>query len=147
MTPTVSIDWASFTPWSAAVGGVIIGIAAGLLALVNGRIAGVSGIVGGLLGPTFRDFGWRAAFVAGLILAPLVYGRFAALPSIVIDATYPMLVVAGLLVGVGTRYGGGCTSGHGVCGLSRLSPRSLVATPLFMAAGFATVFVVRHIIG
>ena len=147
MMAAMSIDWASFTPWSAAIGGAIIGIAAALLALVNGRIAGVSGIVGGLLGPTFRDFGWRAAFMAGLILAPLAYGTFAALPSIVIDATYPMLVVAGLLVGVGTRYGGGCTSGHGVCGLSRLSPRSLAATLVFMVAGFATVFVVRHIIG
>ena len=147
MTPAMNIDWVSFTPWSAAIGGVIIGIAAALLALLNGRIAGISGIVGGLLGPTFRDFGWRAAFVAGLILAPLVYGMFAALPSIVIDAPYPVLVVAGLLVGVSTRYGGGCTSGHGVCGISRLSPRSLVATLVFMVAGFATAFVARHIIG
>jgi uncharacterized protein len=143
----VSIDWASFTPWSAAVGGVIIGIAAALLALVNGRIAGVSGIVGGLLRPAFPDFAWRASFVGGLILAPPLYANVAALPAIAIDATYPVLVVAGLLVGVGTRYGGGCTSGHGVCGISRLSSRSIVATLVFMATGFATVFVARHVIG
>jgi uncharacterized protein len=143
----MSIDWTSFTPWSAAIGGAIIGMAAALLALVNGRIAGISGIVGGMLGPTFHDFGWRAAFAAGLIVAPLLYASFAMLPPIEIEASYPTVVVAGLLVGVGTRYGGGCTSGHGVCGVSRLSPRSLAATLLFMAAGFATVFVVRHIIG
>ena len=147
ITAAMNVDWVSFTPWSAAIGGVIIGIAAAMLALVNGRIAGISGIVGGLLGPTFRDFGWRAAFVAGLILAPLLYASVAALPAIVIDASYPTLVAAGLMVGVSTRYGGGCTSGHGVCGISRLSPRSIVATLLFMAAGFATVFVARHVIG
>jgi hypothetical protein len=143
----MNIDWTSFTPWSAAIGGAIIGVAAALLALVNRRVAGVSGIVGGLLRPAFPDFAWRATFVAGLILAPPLYASFATLPAVVIDATYPVRVVAGLLVGVGTRYGGGCTSGHGVCGLSRLSRRSILATLLFMAAGFATVFVVRHLIG
>ena len=140
------IDWASFTPWSALIGGAIIGIAAALLALLNGRVAGISGILGGLLDPGTPDFAWRAAFVAGLIVAPIVYALAATLPTITIAAGYPTLIVAGLLVGIGTRYGAGCTSGHGVCGLSRLSPRSLVATLAFMAAGFATVFVVRHVI-
>jgi uncharacterized membrane protein YedE/YeeE len=143
---TMIIDWASFTPWSALIGGAIIGIAAALLALLNGRVAGISGILGGLLDPGTPDFAWRAAFVAGLIVAPIVYALAAALPTITIAAGYPTLIVAGLLVGIGTRYGAGCTSGHGVCGLSRLSPRSLVATLAFMAAGFATVFVVRHVI-
>jgi len=140
------IDWASFTPWSALIGGAIIGIAAALLALLNGRVAGISGILGGLLAPGTPDFAWRAAFVAGLIVAPIVYALAATLPTITIAAGYPTLIVAGLLVGIGTRYGAGCTSGHGVCGLSRLSPRSLVATLVFMAAGFVTVFVVRHVI-
>ena len=114
---------------------------------LNGRIAGVSGILGGLLRPSPGDVAWRLAFVAGLVVAPLVYLIFAAFPPIVVEAGYPMLVLAGLAVGVGTRYAGGCTSGHGVCGLSRLSPRSLVATLSFMGAGFATVLVVRHVIG
>jgi uncharacterized membrane protein YedE/YeeE len=143
---TMIIDWASFTPWSALIGGTIIGIAAALLVLLNGRVAGISGILGGLLAPGTPDFAWRAAFVAGLIVAPIVYALAATLPTITIAAGYPTLIVAGLLVGIGTRYGAGCTSGHGVCGLSRLSPRSLVATLAFMAAGFATVFVVRHVI-
>jgi uncharacterized membrane protein YedE/YeeE len=143
----MTIDWSAFTPWSAAIGGVVIGIAAALLVLVNGRIAGISGIVGGMLVPRAGDFAWRLAFVAGLLLAPLAYASVAALPSITIEADYPALIAAGLLVGIGTRFAGGCTSGHGVCGLSRLSPRSLVATLSFMAAGFITVFVVRHAIG
>jgi uncharacterized membrane protein YedE/YeeE len=99
-----------------------------------------------MLQPRADDFAWRLAFVAGLLLAPVVYATVAAFPSATIAASYPVLIVAGLLVGVGTRFAGGCTSGHGVCGLSRLSPRSLVATLAFMAAGFATVFVVRHVI-
>ena len=107
---------------------------------------GISGIVGGLLRPTLPDAVWRVAFIAGLIVAPILYILFAQLPPIVIDAGYPTLVVAGVLVGVGTRFGSGCTSGHGVCGLSRASPRSLVATLVFMAAGFATVFVMRHVL-
>lgn len=142
----MSIDWAAFTPWSALAGGAIIGFAAAMFVLVNGRVAGISGIVGGLLRPTLPDAGWRVAFIAGLVVAPIVYIVFARLPPIAIDAGYPTLVVAGVLVGVGTRYGAGCTSGHGVCGLSRASPRSLVATLVFMAAGFATVFVTRHVI-
>jgi uncharacterized membrane protein YedE/YeeE len=143
----MNIDWASFTPGSAAIGGIIIGIAAAMFALVNGRIAGISGIVGGLFRPAPGNVAWRLAFVAGLIAAPLLYAIVAALPPIVIEAGYPTLIVAGLLVGIGTRYGAGCTSGHGVCGVSRLSPRSIVATLSFMAAGFATVFVTRHFIG
>jgi len=143
----MTIDWASFTPWSALIGGVIIGVAAAMLALLNGRVAGVSGIVGGLLRPSFPDVTWRAAFVAGMLVAPIVYAMAATLPAIVIESGYPVIVIAGLLVGIGTRYGAGCTSGHGVCGLSRFSLRSAVATAVFMLAGFATVYVVRHVIG
>ncbi len=124
----------------------MIGVAAAVLLLLNGRIAGISGILGGLLRPVRGDAAWRAAFIAGLIFAPPFYSGFARLPAPTIEASYPMLLLAGLLVGAGTLYGSGCTSGHGVCGLSRLSPRSLVATLAFMGAGFAMVFVVRHIL-
>ena len=117
-------------------------------ALVAGhRLAGISGIVGGLIKPLSGDVGWRVAFLAGLMGAPAVYALAAALPAPRIDAGYPALVIAGLLVGIGTSYGSGCTSGHGVCGLSRLSPRSLVATLSFVATGFATVYVARHLVG
>jgi uncharacterized protein len=139
------IDWNAFTPWRSLCGGILIGAAAAMLVLLNGRIAGISGIVGGLLRPVKRDVGWRLAFVAGLVGAPLVYTLFATVPMLQIDAGYGSLVVAGLFVGVGTRYGSGCTSGHGVCGLSRLSPRSLVATAVFMGAGMVSVFVLRHV--
>jgi uncharacterized membrane protein YedE/YeeE len=142
----MSIDWQSFTPWSSLVGGILIGVAASLLILFNGRIAGISGIVGGLLRPQSGDIRWRLAFIGGLIGAPLIYRLIAELPAIQIDAGYAMLIIAGLLVGVGTRYGAGCTSGHGVCGISRLSPRSLVATLIFMSAGFAATYVIRHLI-
>jgi len=141
------IDWAHFTPWSSLAGGLLIGVATAMFLLFNGRIAGISGILGGLLRPKTGDIGWRVVFVLGLLGAPLVYGLAAPLPSVHIDADMTTLVVAGLLVGVGTRYGSGCTSGHGVCGLSRLSPRSMVATASFMLAGFVTVFIVRHLIG
>ncbi|MCC5809817.1 MAG: YeeE/YedE family protein [Ectothiorhodospiraceae bacterium] len=143
----MTIDWAAFTPWSALAGGLLIGCAAVLFALMNGRIAGISGIVGGLLRPSPGDTGWRLAFVLGMLLAPLLWLAFSTLPEIRIDAGYPVLIAAGLLVGISTRYGAGCTSGHGVCGLSRLSPRSLVATLAFMGTGFLTVFIVRHLIG
>ncbi len=143
----MTIDWNAFTPWAALAGGVIIGLAAAMFILINGRIAGISGVLGGLLKPVRGDVGWRAAFIAGLVGAPLAYALFAELPRPRIDAGYAALVVAGLLVGAGTRYGSGCTSGHGVCGISRLSPRSLVATAVFMLAGFITVYVVRHVIG
>lgn len=143
----MSIAWNDFTPWSALGGGLLIGLAAAMFVLLNGRIAGISGIVGGLLKPVRGDFAWRVAFVAGLVAAPFAYALFAAVPVPRIDAGPGTLVAAGLLVGVGTRYGSGCTSGHGVCGLSRLSSRSLVATGAFMSAGFATVFVLRHLLG
>ena len=142
----MTIDTISFTPWSAIAGGVLIGIAATIVLLVNGRIAGVSGILGGLLRPSIPDIGWRVAFLAGLIIAPSLYAAFVYMPGLKIDADYVTLFIAGLMVGVGTRYAGGCTSGHGVCGLARLSPRALVATVAFIAAGIATVFVVRHLI-
>ena len=142
----MNLDWQAFTPWTALAGGLLIGLAAALFVLLNGRIAGISGIVGGLLRPVRGDIGWRIAFVAGLIGAPLVYALVATVPAPRIDAGTGTLALAGLLVGVGTRYGAGCTSGHGVCGLSRLSPRSLVATLAFMGAGFATVFAMRHLL-
>ena len=141
------IDLNHFTPLSALIGGLLIGTAAALFVLFNGRIAGISGIVGGLLHPLAGDVAWRIAFVLGLLMAPLLYRLNAPLPTLQIDAGYPLLIVAGMLVGIGTRYGAGCTSGHGVCGLSRLSPRSGVATVVFMSAGFVTVFVVRHLLG
>lgn len=143
----MTIAWNTFTPWTAFAGGMLIGLAAALFVLLNGRIAGISGILGGLLRPAGGDIAWRAAFIVGLVAAPLVYLLFAALPRPQIDASYGALIAAGLLVGIGTRYGSGCTSGHGVCGLARLSPRSLVATLAFMGAGFVTVFVARHLFG
>jgi uncharacterized protein len=142
----MSIAWNAFTPASALIGGAIIGAAAALFALLNGRVAGVSGIVGGLAHPQAGDISWRIAFVAGLVAAPLAWGGLAALPEIRVDTSYFTLAAAGLLVGIGTRYGGGCTSGHGVCGVARLSPRSIVATLVFMAVGFATVYIARHLI-
>jgi uncharacterized membrane protein YedE/YeeE len=141
----MTIDWIHFRPWPALAGGLLIGLAASGFVLLNGRIAGISGILGGLLRPAQGDIAWRVAFLAGLIGAPLVYVLFSALPEARIEAGDGTLVAAGLLVGLGARYGAGCTSGHGVCGLSRLSPRSLVATASFMLAGFATVFVLRHV--
>ena len=141
----MSIDWAHFTPWRSLAGGILIGVAAAMLVLLNGRIAGISGIVGGLLAPRRTEVGWRLAFIAGLLAAPLAALALGLAGAPRIDARFGTLVLAGLLVGIGTSYGSGCTSGHGVCGLSRLSPRSLVATLAFMAAGMATVFVVRHL--
>jgi len=143
----MTIDWTSFTPWTALAGGVLIGVAASMFALLNGRIAGISGILGGLLRPKTGDIAWRVAFILGLMAAPLVYGVAAQLQRPQIDAGWGALVVAGLLVGIGTRVGAGCTSGHGVCGLSRGSLRSLAATATFMAAGFVVVFVLRHVLG
>ncbi len=143
----MSIAWNSFTPYTALAGGALIGLAAALLVLFNGRIAGISGVLGGLLPPRRGYTTRRLAFVARLLGAPVLYGLFNLLPTARIDASTAMLAAAGLLVGISTRYGAGCTSGHGVCGISRLSPRSLVATGLFMASGFATVFVLRHVLG
>ncbi|WP_145551418.1 YeeE/YedE family protein [Yersinia intermedia] len=141
----MTIDWINFTPYSALAGGAILGVAVTFLLLATGRIAGISGILGGLLLPKAGDSGWRLAFIIGLVTSPLVYSLFTALPAIQIDAGLPTLILAGLLVGIGTRYGAGCTSGHGVCGLARFSPRSLVATLSFMFTGFITVGLVRHL--
>ena len=143
----MNIDWIAFTPYASLSGGVLIGVAAAMFVLLNGRIAGISGVLGGLLKPVNGDVLWRVAFVVGLVASPAVYALFTSVPTPRIDATWGALVLAGLLVGVGTRYGAGCTSGHGACGLSRLSPRSLAATAAFMGAGFVTVFVIRHMLG
>jgi len=141
------IDWNNFTPWSALAGGVLIGISASLFILLNGRIAGITGIIGGLFRPVAHDAGWRIAFTLGLIAAPIVWLLFGQLPEITIDAGYGLLVIAGLIVGFSARYGSGCTSGHGVCGISRLSPRSIIATLAFMGTGFLTVYMMRHLLG
>jgi uncharacterized membrane protein YedE/YeeE len=141
----MTIDWTSFTPGPALAGGIILGIAAALYVLINGRILGISGILGGLIGPKRTDWLWRASFVLGLLTAPL-WGKyvFQINTTAVINADYLTLIIAGLLVGFGARYGSGCTSGHGICGLSRLSPRSLLATLTFMGCGFLVVFLIRH---
>lgn len=147
----MSIAWDLFTPGAALAGGILIGAAAALMVVLLGRIAGISGIVGGLLqAATWSNrsqWGWRLAFVAGLLVAPLLWQLFAPLPEVTMPRNPWVVVAAGLLVGFGTRLGSGCTSGHGVCGLSRLSLRSLVATVTFMVAGAVTVFVVRHVVG
>ena len=141
----MTIDWTSFTPGPALAGGILLGIAAALYVLMNGRILGISGILGGLIGPKQSDWLWRASFVLGLLSAPL-WGKFVFQinTTAVIDADFLTLIAAGLLVGFGARYGSGCTSGHGICGLSRLSPRSLLATLTFMGCGFLVVYLVRH---
>jgi uncharacterized membrane protein YedE/YeeE len=144
----MNIDWAHFTPFASLTGGIILGIASAIFILVNGRILGISGILGGLMPPKLGDTFWRISFLLGLLVAPTVFhavvpAQYITAPRI--DATDMMVVIAGLLVGIGTRYASGCTSGHGVCGLSRLSPRSLVATLSFMGAGFAMVYVMRHL--
>lgn len=140
------VDWQSFTPVSAFIGGLIIGLATALLLLIAGRIAGISGIVGGLIELRRGDFAWRAAFVSGLVLAPWLWHWLGEWPPVRIETGHAALVLAGLAVGIGTRYGSGCTSGHGVCGLSRLSPRSMMATVLFMVMGMVVVYVARHIL-
>ena len=142
----MTIDWLHFSPWTALAGGALIGLAAGALFLLNGRIAGISGIVGGLLQDAPRGQWWRWAFVGGLAVAPWLWRTSAQLPDIQISTSTLGLVLAGLLVGFGTRLGSGCTSGHGVCGLSRLSGRSLAATLMFMASGFITVGLLQHVL-
>jgi uncharacterized membrane protein YedE/YeeE len=144
----MQIDWLAFTPGPAFLGGILLGLAAALYVILHGRILGISGIVSGLLSPKEGDVNWRLSLVLGLLSAPLLGSLFSDLHTItVIDADWITIIVAGLLVGFGANYGSGCTSGHGVCGLSRLSPRSLVATVSFMSAGFLIVFVVRHSLG
>lgn len=143
----MQIDWLHFTPWPALLGGILLGIAAGALFLNSGRILGVTGILEGLLTPKSADSPWRFTFLLGMFAAPLAAKVI--LPAELmhtprIDANWAMVIAAGLLVGFGTRWGAGCTSGHGICGLSRLSMRSLVATLSFMSTGFVTVFVIRH---
>jgi uncharacterized protein len=141
------IDMASFTPVSAAIGGGLIGLSAVLLMLLTGRIAGISGIFGGCLGFGFNDKGWRIAFIAGLILAPLVAGAIGyAMASPEMPASWTVIIAAGLAVGFGTRLGGGCTSGHGVCGIARLSARSMTATAIFMLAALVVVALTRHVL-
>ncbi|RMO68491.1 YeeE/YedE family protein [Pseudomonas syringae group genomosp. 3] len=142
----MSIDWINFTPWASLGGGALIGLAVSLFVLANGRIAGISGLLGGVM--QFRSEGWseKALFILGLVIAPLVWLAFTALPEIEINTNWLNLVIAGVLVGLGSRYGSGCTSGHGVCGISRLSTRSIVATVCFMTAGFATVYFIRHVL-
>ena len=143
----MSIDFAHFTPGAAMIGGLIIGLAAAVLVLGNGRIAGISGIVGGLLQRPRGDMDWRIAFLVGLIGAPVIAALLGQPVVPDIAAGWGEVIAAGFLVGIGTRYAGGCTSGHGVCGLSRGSVRSLVARLTFMAAGIVTVFVMRHVVG
>jgi len=145
----MNIDWNHFTPWASLIGGLLLGVASAVFILINGRILGISGILGGLLPPKVGDISWRVAFLLGMLAAPTVFmalvpAGFASEPRI--DAGFWTVIAAGLLVGIGTRYASGCTSGHGVCGLSRLSPRSLVATLSFMGAGFFIVYIVRHIV-
>ena len=148
----MTIDWGHFTPWASLFGGMLIGVAAAIFVIFNGRIAGISGIVGGLIGdlivPNKRaERLVSALFFAGLLLAAPLWRLFQPWPAAASDTRTAYLIIGGFLVGLGTRYGAGCTSGHGVCGLSRGSIRSLVATASFMGAGFATVFIMRHVWG
>ncbi|SDP18582.1 hypothetical protein SAMN04489798_4947 [Pseudomonas arsenicoxydans] len=143
----MNVDWLNFTPWSSLAGGALIGLAASLFVVANGRIAGISGLIGSLLQRGSEGVSEKALFLLGLLIAPLLWGLFASLPQIEFKSGWFGLIVAGVLVGIGTRYGSGCTSGHGVCGISRLSPRSMVATVCFMFSGFVTVFVLRHLLG
>ena len=144
----MQIDWVAFTPGPSLFGGVILGIAAALYAILHGRILGISGIVSGLLSPRAGDWPWRLSIVLGILSAPFwAVVIFNLHPIQVIDADWTAILLAGLSVGFGAQYGSGCTSGHGICGLSRLSPRSLVATLSFMFTGFLTVYLIRHAFG
>ncbi|QVN22051.1 YeeE/YedE family protein [Burkholderia pyrrocinia] len=143
----MQLDALHFTPWLSLAGGVLIGLAAAWLVAFNGRIAGISGIVGGLFTAGAGERDWRVAFVAGMIAAPIAMRVAGAGLTPQVDASWQELLAAGLLVGIGTRYAGGCTSGHGVCGMSRGALRSMVATATFMIAGFVTVFVRQHVPG
>lgn len=138
------IDWAHFTPGSAAIGGVLIGLAVAILLIFNGRIAGISGILAGVLKPTKGDTAWKLAFIVGILVAPLLFITFVYTPEVTIATSTPLLIAAGLLVGFGTRLGSGCTSGHGICGMARFSRRSMVAVVVFMLVAFITVAVINH---
>ncbi|MBY0572955.1 MAG: YeeE/YedE family protein [Undibacterium sp.] len=140
------IDWEAFTPFLSTTGGVLIGLAAMILLLGLGRIAGIVGIVAGLIQARAGDWVWRVAFIFGLLIAPMMYQLFGSLPKSSVDTDWFSLIIAGLFVGVGTRLGSGCTSGHGVCGIARFSTRSIVATLLFMSSGFATVYFTHHFV-
>jgi uncharacterized membrane protein YedE/YeeE len=140
----MTIDWAHFTPGSAAVGGVLIGLAVAILLILNGRIAGISGILAGVLKPTKGDTAWKLAFIVGILVAPLLFITFVYTPEVTIATSTPLLIAAGLLVGFGTRLGSGCTSGHGICGMARFSRRSMVAVVIFMLVAFITVAVINH---
>ncbi|ELX8378535.1 YeeE/YedE family protein [Providencia vermicola] len=139
----MSIDWANFTPWSAAAGGVLIGAAVSLLLLLNGRIAGISGILSGVLKPIAGDTAWKVAFILGIMIAPSLFILFFFSPEVTITTSTPIIILAGLLVGFGTRMGSGCTSGHGICGMARFSRRSIVAVVTFMVVAFATVALIN----
>jgi uncharacterized membrane protein YedE/YeeE len=144
----MQIDWLAFTPGPAFFGGILLGLAAALYLILHGRILGISGIVSGLLSPKEGDINWRLSLILGLLSAPFLAILFFDIhTTTVIDADWIAIIIAGVLVGFGANYGSGCTSGHGVCGLSRLSPRSMVATLSFMSAGFLTVFIIRHALG
>ena len=141
----MQIDYAHFTPIASLLGGALIGLAAGLLVLLAGKIAGIAGIVGGIVNGA-KDSSWRILFVLGLLISPWIWQLFAPLPSLEMVTSIPGLILAGLLVGIGTRYANGCTSGHGICGLSRYSLRSLIAVVAFMGTGFITVFIIKHLL-
>ncbi|CAG9413078.1 MULTISPECIES: YeeE/YedE family protein [Providencia] len=140
----MTIDWVNFTPWSAAIGGILIGLAAAILLILNGRIAGISGILAGVLKPVKGDTAWKLAFIVGILVAPLLFTAFVYAPEVTITTSTPLLIAAGLLVGFGTRLGGGCTSGHGICGMARFSRRSIIAVVIFMLVAFITVAVINH---
>jgi uncharacterized protein len=137
------MNWVDASPVSALIGGMLIGVAASMLISLNGKIAGVSGILGGLLPPKKNDTAWRLLFILGLVVSPIIYSLFNPLPSVSVNANSMQIITAGLLVGLGTRYGSGCTSGHGVCGIARLSSRSIAATITFILTGALTVYLLR----
>jgi len=139
------INWSEFTPWSSLLGGILIGVATSILLLINGKIAGISGILGEALSAKKQELGWRLAFIIGLILAPLIYALFHPLPIAATQGGWSTIIIAGLLVGFGTRYGSGCTSGHGICGISRLSLRSITATIIFMLSAALVVYLTHHL--
>ena len=144
----MQIDWLAFSPGPAFLGGILLGVSAALYAILHGRILGISGIVSGLLSPKEGDIHWRLSLVLGLLSAPFLGNLLFNLQTkSIIDADWIAIIIAGVLVGFGASYGSGCTSGHGICGLSRLSPRSLLATISFMGAGFLMVFIIRHLLG